>query len=80
MLKDYIQDTARKTKVHDRTIYNTRVQDIVKNGSVWKLTTTTAHASNRRYVERHWVGAYPNSTLRTRHFRPSLRQRRPMPH
>ena len=70
MLKNYIQDTSRKTKVHDRTVYSTRVEDIDKEGSIWKITTTTAHASERCYsfVERQWVGVYLISKFQNCHF------------
>lgn len=57
ILNAYIQEVSRKTKVHDRTLYNTRVENISKRGSVWKLQTSTLTQSDQgdRRVERLWV-------------------------
>jgi cation diffusion facilitator CzcD-associated flavoprotein CzcO len=45
VLKDYIQDTAVATRVHDLTIYNTEVRKVSKNGNSWVVDTATLHTS-----------------------------------
>ncbi|KAF2626305.1 FAD dependent oxidoreductase [Macroventuria anomochaeta] len=41
VLKDYIQDTAKKTAVDAVTQYNTEVQNVSKNGEKWAVRTAT---------------------------------------
>ena len=41
VLRDYIQDTAAKTKVDKITQYNTEVKNVAKNGGKWTVETTT---------------------------------------
>lgn len=41
VLKDYIQDTAVKTGVHELTRYNTEVKRLIKNGSKWTVNAVT---------------------------------------
>ena len=57
IINAYIQDTSRKTKVHDYTVYETRVEDISKKGSVWRLQTSTLTQSSLddQRTERSWV-------------------------
>ena len=57
VLNEYIQDTSHKLGVHSRTVYDTRVEKVVKRGQAWKVQTTTLikdqSASYR--AERDWV-------------------------
>ena len=57
ILNEYIQDTSRRTGVHSRTDYDTRVEKVAKFGKVWKVQTSTLvkdeDVSDR--VERDWV-------------------------
>ena len=57
ILNAYIQDTSRKTKVHECTVYKTRVENILKSGSVWRLQTSTLmkHSLEDQRIERSWV-------------------------
>jgi ACS family pantothenate transporter-like MFS transporter len=41
ILKDYIQDTARKTGVEGLTIYGAKVKELKKSGDQWALTYST---------------------------------------
>jgi hypothetical protein len=41
VLKDYIQDTAMKTGVHNITQYDTEVRSLSKSGSKWDIETVT---------------------------------------
>lgn len=58
VLNAYIQDTSRKTGVHERTLYGTRVEDISKRGSVWKVRASTLaqNSGTTKTSERDWVG------------------------
>jgi hypothetical protein len=62
-LKEYIQDTARKSGVDALTMYNTRVNIITKKGGVWHVGTTTwtkqgsVKSGSRQIERRAWVGA-----------------------
>ena len=57
ILNAYIQDTSRKTKVHECTVYKTRVENVSKRGSVWRLQTSTLmkHSLEDQRIERLWV-------------------------
>ena len=57
IINAYIQETSRKTKVHDCTVYKTRVENISKKGSVWRLQTSTLTQSSldEQRTERLWV-------------------------
>ena len=58
VLNDYIGDTARKTGVHKRTLYHTRVEKIEKNGVKWDVKTSTLPVrGNAGMIERRWVRA-----------------------
>ena len=46
VLKDYIQDTAVATGVHDLTLYNTEVRKVFKNGNSWTVDTATLHTGD----------------------------------
>ena len=41
VLKDYIQDTATKTGVHEIAQYDTEVKNISKEGAKWIVETAT---------------------------------------
>ncbi|KAF7594618.1 hypothetical protein BBP40_008708 [Aspergillus hancockii] len=41
VIKDYIQDTSRKARVHDVTIYGARVKDLRKHGDKWEVLWST---------------------------------------
>lgn len=45
VLKDYIQDTAVKTGVHELTQYDTEVKNISKEGAKWIVETATLHSN-----------------------------------
>ena len=38
VMKEYIQDTSRKTGVDDITIYGARVKNLTKQGDSWQVT------------------------------------------
>lgn len=59
VLNDYIQETSHNTGVHERTLYKTRVEHISKDGSVWRVHTSTASKRKglEHLVERLWVAA-----------------------
>jgi ACS family pantothenate transporter-like MFS transporter len=38
VMKEYIQDTSRKTGVDDITIYGARVKNLIKQGDSWQVT------------------------------------------
>jgi MFS transporter, ACS family, pantothenate transporter len=43
VIKEYIQDTAKKAGVHDAIIYGARVTNIRKAGSRWGVSWSTLH-------------------------------------
>lgn len=57
VLNEYIQDTSRKTGVHSKTEYNTRVEKVFKNGKLWEVQTSTLSWSQKNFhkAERNWV-------------------------
>ena len=57
VLNEYIQETSHKTGVHERTLYRTRVEHISKDGSIWRVHTSTATKSEglEHLVEKIWV-------------------------
>lgn len=52
VLKDYIQDTAFKTQVHDSTHYDTEVKNVSKRNGKWLLETTTLHSDSSGKISR----------------------------
>lgn len=44
VLKDYIQDTAAVTGVHEITQYDTECKDVSKKGAKWIVETATLHS------------------------------------
>jgi cation diffusion facilitator CzcD-associated flavoprotein CzcO len=59
VLKDYIQDTAIKSGVHELTHYDTEVRNISKNGKSWTVNTTTLNNDESGEITREC-----NSTVR----------------
>ena len=57
ILNEYIQDTSRRTGVHSRTQYDTRVENVSKDGEVWKVQTSTLVKDQDDFfrIERDWV-------------------------
>jgi ACS family pantothenate transporter-like MFS transporter len=43
VLKNYIQDTAVATGVHELTLYNTEVRKVFKESNFWIVETATLH-------------------------------------
>jgi hypothetical protein len=52
VMKEYIQDTSRKTRVEDVTIYGARVKNISKQGEGWNVTWSTLNDEDSGIVER----------------------------
>jgi hypothetical protein len=52
VLKDYIQDTARKTGVEELTVYGANVSKLEKNGETWNLTYSTLRKDSLNEVSR----------------------------
>jgi hypothetical protein len=52
VMKEYIQDTSRKTRVEDVTIYGARVKNISKQGEGWNVTWSTLNEEDSGIVER----------------------------
>jgi len=59
IIKEYIQTTSIKTGVDDNTLYNTRVDSVVKQGHKWQVSTSTllrddslAHITGQSWVRR----------------------------
>ena len=57
VLNEYIQDTSRKSGVHAKTVYNTRVEKIFKSRSLWQVQTSTLTREQGalRKDRRNWV-------------------------
>ena len=57
ILSEYIQDTSRRTGVHSRTHYNTRVEKVFKSGKIWKVQTSSLVKGHNGFhrIERDWV-------------------------
>lgn len=58
VLKDYIQDTAAKHDINSLTLYNTRVGEVVREGRLWRVGTSTLDvtASGKvTKINRQWV-------------------------
>ncbi len=60
VLSEYIQDTARRSGVHERTLYDTRVEKVEKRGKGWGVRTSTLkrEGSGLRRVGRDWVSGW----------------------
>lgn len=59
VLKEYIQDTASRHSLEERTLFNTRVEHIEKHGSKWHVQTSTAtRKSEEKFskITNYWVG------------------------
>ena len=56
VLQEYIEETSRTTQVHERTVYQTRVEEISKAESFWRLRTSTlGRKGHAQSIERIWV-------------------------
>lgn len=57
VMRDYIQDTSRKTGVHDITVYGARVKNISKQAETWEVTWSRLEQENNnvKEVEQIWV-------------------------
>ncbi|KAE8321610.1 major facilitator superfamily domain-containing protein [Aspergillus sergii] len=47
VIKDYIQDTSRKARVDDVTIYGARVKDLRKRGDKWEVVWSTVRENDQ---------------------------------
>jgi ACS family pantothenate transporter-like MFS transporter len=52
VLRDYIQDTAAKTRVDEITQYDTEVRKVMKIGEKWTVETTTLHTDDKGEVSK----------------------------
>jgi ACS family pantothenate transporter-like MFS transporter len=52
VLRDYIQDTAAKTRVDEVTQYDTEVRKVRKIGEKWTVETTTLHTDENGEVSK----------------------------
>jgi hypothetical protein len=52
VMKEYIQDTSKKTRVEDVTIYGARVKNVLKQGEGWSVTWSTLKGEDAGVVER----------------------------
>jgi MFS transporter, ACS family, pantothenate transporter len=55
VLAEYIQDTAVKTGVHEKTVYDTEVKLVTKDGNIWSVETSTWDVAKRETTLRTWV-------------------------
>ena len=59
VLRDYIQETSKKTGVEEITAYNTSVESVHKVGDVWHVETITIPSDlgqvGSEPSQRHWV-------------------------
>jgi hypothetical protein len=62
VMKEYIQDTSRKTGVDDITIYGARVKNLSKQGDSWQVTWSRLEQQDDKLKEqeRKTVGAVMN--------------------
>jgi hypothetical protein len=51
VMSAYIQDTSKKSGVHDITIYGARVKDVSKNEGVWEITWSKLEQENGELKE-----------------------------
>jgi hypothetical protein len=51
VMKEYIQDTSRKTRVEDVTIYGARVKNVSKQGEAWNVTWSTLREDGAGVIE-----------------------------
>lgn len=47
VIRDYIQDTSRKARVDDVTIYGARVKDLRKSGDKWEVVWSIVHENEQ---------------------------------
>lgn len=59
VIKEYIGDTARKAGVHKKTLYDTQVEKIEKNGQNWEVTTSMLSIRGKALKVQKKVGMYP---------------------
>lgn len=66
VLAAYIQDTALKFNTQSFTLYDTRVDSVVKVDGRWQLETTTLKdkgSKAAKKVKRYWVGSISHATI-----------------
>ncbi len=63
VIAEYIQDTSIKTGIHERTLYNTRVKNLSKEGNIWRLETSTWNKTTGKATEKVWVGFVRSSGI-----------------
>lgn len=64
VLKAYIQDTAAKEGIDAVTLYNTRVENAIKQGEKWRIETTTlsnSESGKLAKIARTWVSLTPRN-------------------
>ena len=57
VLEEYLQETSRKHGVEDITLYNTRVEHVMKEHGKWQVQTTTLRREGTKLqkAQANWV-------------------------
>ncbi|KAL2847213.1 major facilitator superfamily domain-containing protein [Aspergillus pseudoustus] len=68
VMKEYIQDTARKTRAEDVTIYGARVKNVEKQGEGWLVTWSTLDQGDSGVVERELNSIFDAVVVASGHY------------
>ncbi|KAL3462835.1 major facilitator superfamily domain-containing protein [Aspergillus heterothallicus] len=68
VMKEYIQDTAKKTRVEDITIYGARVKNVSKQGHSWQVTWSTLEQEDVGVVEREKISTFDAVVVASGHY------------
>ncbi|KAL3478541.1 major facilitator superfamily domain-containing protein [Aspergillus californicus] len=68
VMKEYVQDTSKKTKVHDKTIYGARVTNVSKHEQSWHVTWSTLEQRNDRVEEHEQTSTFDAVIVASGHY------------
>ncbi|KAJ5770086.1 uncharacterized protein N7511_002137 [Penicillium nucicola] len=72
VLKDYIQDTAKKAGVDDVTIYGAQVTKVYKEGPTWTVKWTTLSENDEEIVENEDSATFDSVIVASGHYHTPL--------
>ncbi|KAL2871159.1 major facilitator superfamily domain-containing protein [Aspergillus lucknowensis] len=72
VMKEYIQDTSRKTGVHDITVYGSRVKNVSKIDGSWLVTWSSLEIAGEGVQEREQSSAFDAVVVASGHYHTPL--------
>ncbi|KAL4995061.1 major facilitator superfamily domain-containing protein [Aspergillus recurvatus] len=68
VMKEYIQDTSRKTGVDDITIYGARVKNVFKQGDSWQVTWSRLEQQDDGFKEEERISIFDAVIVASGHY------------